>query len=80
MHPVFAVATPQDVRPGAAYFRELARLATQHGFGSLAGSSASARRNGRRAGGRVPVELLRPGKREKATLSENAGTRTFLRC
>jgi hypothetical protein len=61
MHPVFAVATPQDVRLGAAYFEELARLAPQHGFGFVGRKLGVSRHVmvGERAA--AYVELLRPG-------------------
>jgi hypothetical protein len=73
MHPVFAVATPQDVRLGAAYFEELGRLASQHGFGFVGRKRGVSRHvmAGERAAAYLSSYFVR-GKGEKATLSENA--------
>jgi hypothetical protein len=63
MHPVYAVATPDDVRLGGAYFEELARLAPQHGFGFVGRKLGVSRHiMDRRASGGVPVELPRQRK------------------
>lgn len=73
MHPVYAVATPQDVRLGAAYFEELGRLAPQHGFGFVGrkGGVSQHLMAGERAAAYLSSYFVR-GKAKKATLSENA--------
>jgi hypothetical protein len=73
MHPVFAAATPQDVRLGAAYFEELAWLVPQHGFGFVGRKRGVSRHvmAGERAAAYLSSYFVQ-GKAEKATLSENA--------
>jgi hypothetical protein len=73
MHPVFALATPDDVRLGAAYFDELARLAPHHDFGFVGGKLGVSRHimAGERAAAYLSSYFVR-GRGEKSTLSENA--------
>jgi hypothetical protein len=74
MHPVFAVSTPDDVRLGAAYFEEVARLAPRHGFGFVGRKLGVSRHimAGERAAAYLLSSYFVRGKAEKATLSENA--------
>jgi hypothetical protein len=73
VHPVFALATPDDARIAFLYFEHLARLAPRHGFGFVGtkkGSSAQIL-SGERAAAYLSSYFVR-GAREKATLQENA--------
>ncbi len=73
VHPVFSVPTPGDVLLAAAYFAELGRLAHRHGFGFVGrkrGVSQQVMEAGRAAA--YLSSYFVTGKREKATLSDNA--------
>ena len=73
VHPVFSVQTPADVMLAGAYFAELGRLAPRHGFGFVGQKRGVSQQV--MAAGRAAAYLSSyfvTGKREKATLSENA--------
>ena len=73
VHPVFALASPDDARIAFLYFEHLARLAPKHGFGFVGtkkGSSAQIM-SGERAAAYLSSYFVR-GSKEKATLQENA--------
>jgi len=75
VHPVFSVPTPAEVLLASAYFTELGRLAPRHGFGFVFVGRKHGVSQQVMEAGRAAAYLLSyfvTGKREKATLSENA--------
>ena len=73
VHPVFALANPDDVRIAFLYFEELARLAPKYGFGFVGTKKGSSVQilSGERAAAYLSSYFVR-GSKEKATLQENA--------
>jgi len=73
VHPVFALATPDDARIAFLYFEQLARLAPSHGFGFVGTKKGSSVQilSGERAAAYLSSYFVR-GSKEKATLQENA--------
>jgi hypothetical protein len=73
VHPVFALATPDDARIAFLYFEHLARLAPKHGFGFVGTKKGSSVQilSGERAAAYLSSYFVR-GAKEKAALQENA--------